>query len=903
MEQTPNPMTNPHAIGISQDRPEPNEGTQSESPRRLLSREDIIRFHQDLRLRNPVLLWTVLLFNPVYVGWTIFDYLLVPERWLYFLELRLAVAVVTSAIAIWVSRPKFKRYSWEAVWVLAVVYCGGIAPMLPYTGGANLSRYVMGFIFVVITAGLIPFWPPRWPASAILFSVGLTALNFLGNWDEQRNPVGDVVSGFFVIVTASTLSVMAAVFKYNLMKRDYGARLQIADVAERESEARRSLSETSSELQTALDRLEDLDRLKNRFFANISHELRTPLTLILAPVDQLEETVRSEEGRVQLRVIRRNAERLLGLINDLLDLSRLDAGGLRLNVAEMDIRSVASAVVEDAGPAAANKGIDFRMRAEPITQWVWGDAHRLEIVLTNLVSNAIKFTPLGGRIEVLVWDGEDGANVEVRNSGPGIAPEDLSRVFDRFFQVAQGDRRREGGVGIGLALAKELVELHGGSISAESVPGVWTTLRVSIPFGAEHIRPEVVERRQQFEQSPGLGRRAEDQWKRLSTEEPVLPPTPEEQTPAEPVETTSGHRSRILLVEDHEDVRGFIADLLQPEFDLTLASNGLDAWNHVLSDPPDLVLSDVMMPEMDGTELCRAIKESERLKNIPVILLTARAGSEATLEAYAYGADDFVAKPFHPRVLMARIRAQLKLRALAIQLAQQEKMAVIGTLAAGILHEVRNPVNAIRNASRLLSTSEVEQSVAGQLLDVISEGAQRIEGIAAALDSHARPADAGGSSPSDVREGINATFKLLAHRMAGVSLHRDYQTDRLVDVPTGPLNQVLMNIADNAVRIGPKNIWVRVLERGGYVRIEFADDGPGVPAEYGSRIYDPFFTGRKDGSGTGLGLHISRQIVETYGGSIWHEPRPGGGAVFVLEVPVLPDYGRDSLHVETKLHE
>jgi signal transduction histidine kinase len=695
------------------------------------------------------------------------------------------------------------------------------------------------------------------------------------------------VSGFFVVVTASTLSIAAAVFKYNLMRRDYGARLEIADVANRETEARKNLFAASGELQRALDKLEEVDRLKSKFFANISHELRTPLTLILAPVDQLDAVVRSAEGRQQLRVIRRNAERLLGLINDLLDLSRLDSGGLRLNISPMDIRSVASAVIENAAPAAENKGIDFTMRAEPMSQQIWADAHRLEIVLTNLVSNAIKFTPEGGRIELSVWEDERGVNVAVEDNGPGIPAEDLPRVFDRFFQVAPGDRRREGGVGIGLALARELVELHGGSVSAESTPGVSTTFRIFIPFGTEHIRPEAVERRQQFEVSPVLARRADDQREVLRVEEPGLPSSPTEEASPDLAAASLGRRWRILLVDDHADVRDFIANLLRPEFELTVAADGLDAWNRISSDPPDLVVSDVMMPEMDGTELCRAIKGSDRLRNIPVILLTARVGSEATLEAYAYGADDFVAKPFHSQVLMARIKAQLKLRALAIQLAQREKMAVVGTLAAGILHEVRNPINAIRNASRLLSEGEVDQTVATQLLDVISEGAQRIEGIAAALDSHARPADAGGSAPSDVREGIDATFRLLAHRMAEVNLHRDYQTDRLADVPSGPINQVFMNLADNAVRIGAKNIWVRVAERDEFVRVEFADDGPGVPTQYGSRIYDPFFTGRKDGSGTGLGLYLSRQIVESHRGSIWHELRPGGGAVFVIEVPAL----------------
>lgn len=893
---------NPNTAGDLQEYSDSQPTSDARHSTRVLSRTELDRFHQDLRLRNPVLLWTLLVFNPVYVGWTVFDYLLVPDQWLYFLQLRLGAAVLTSAVAIWVSRPRFKRYSWEAVWVFAIVYCAGIAPMLPHASGANLSRYIMGYIFVVITAGLIPFWPPRWPASAILIAVGLTALVFLANWDELNNPVGDVVSAFFVVITASTLSVVAAVFKYNLTRRDYGARLQIADVAKRESEARETLSETSRELQGALDKLEELDRLKSKFFANVSHELRTPLTLILAPVDQLEGVVRSDEGRRQLRVIRRNAERLLGLINDLLDLSRLDAGGLRLNIAEMDIRSVASAVFENSTSAAMNKGIKFTMQAEPMREQIWGDAHRLEIVLTNLVSNAIKFTPPGGRIEMSSWDGPTGVNVEVSDSGPGISKEDLPRVFDRFFQVAPGDRRREGGVGIGLALARELVELHGGSISADSIPGVSTTFRVFLPFGAEHIRPEVVERRQQFDQGPGLARRTEDTRRMATIEEPGFSQPSADEGPSGVTREYSGQRSRILLVEDHADVRDFISTLLEPEFDLSVASNGLEAWNHILADPPDLVVSDVMMPEMDGTELCRAIKGSDRLKNIPVILLTARVGSEATLEAYAHGADDFVAKPFHPRVLMARIRAQLKLRALAIHLAQQEKMAVVGTLAAGILHEVRNPVNAIRNASRLLLAGEVEQGVATQLLNVISDGAERIEGVAAALDSHARPADAGGSAPSDVREGIDATFRLLAHRMAEIELHRDYQTERLADVPSGPLNQVFLNIADNAVRIGAKNIWVRVLERGDNVRVEFADDGPGVPAEYGSRIYDPFFTARNDGSGTGLGLHISRQIVETHGGSLWHEMRPGGGAMFILEIPALAGHGPGNAEVALRAH-
>jgi signal transduction histidine kinase len=764
--------------------------------------------------------------------------------------------------------------------------------MLPHTGD-SLSRYVMGFAVVLLAGGVVPVWPPKWGVSVLLMSVAFGALAFVMNWPSNIS-VRDVVGGSFVVGTSLGLSFLAAVFKYDLAKRDYLSRVRLSAVAKRESEARLSLARTSSDLQKALEKLEEVDRLKSKFFANISHELRTPLTLIIAPIEELTARIEGAHELQQLRVIRRNAERLLGLISDLLDLSRLDAGGLRLNLAEMDIRSVVAAVYEDSQPAALAKSIDFTLTAAPSERKIWGDAHRLEMVITNLVSNAIKFTPVGGRIEVRVTDLAEGVSIEVEDTGPGIAPEDLARVFERFFQVNPADRRREGGVGIGLALAKELVELHGGIIDVDSEPERFTCFRIVIPFGRTHIRPEVIERRQQFEQVPEVGRRIEDRGLdavaagAVGDEHGLLEHAVPEDGPEFETLRFEGHRrARILLAEDHEEVRDFIKALLEPHFDLVLAGNGREAWQLAQSESPDLVVSDVMMPEMSGTELCRAVKSDPALRATPVILLTARVGSEATLEAYAYGADDFVAKPFHPRVLMARIRAQLKLRALGLQLAQREKLAAVGTLAAGILHEVRNPVNAILNASRLLSAGGVDSETTRQLIDVVSDGAQRIEGITSSLDAHARPAEGGATSACDVREGIDATIRLLGHRLDGVIVHHDYRTDRLAQAPAGPINQVFLNLLDNAVRVGAANIWVEVDEGDDRLYITVSDDGPGISEHDVGRIFDPFYTNRGDDSGTGLGLYLSRSIVEEHGGALRCENRPDGGAVFYVEVPAM----------------
>jgi len=844
-------------------------------------------FHEELRRTNlPLLFWTVAVFNVAYLAWGVFDYFLVPDHWRYFLTLRLIGTAANAVIVFIVYRLRLRRYTWEAFWAVGLVFDGFIAPMLPLAAG-SYPLYFMGFSIIIFGAGLLPFWPPRWAVSIIGANLASGLFAFLV-WPSTISS-RDLLGSIFFVLTAAGLSIATASFKYDLARRDYSTRSELYSVARREATARLRLAHATTELQDALERLKELDRLKDKFFANVSHELRTPLTLILAPIEEMAQTTTDRNHLQYLRVVRRNAHRLLRLIDDLLDLSRLDAGGLRLNLAEVDLRTIAATVHENSTPAAMAKGIEFTFTAQPSSRKISGDAHRLEIVLTNLVGNALKFTLPKGRIDLRVEDLPTGVRVQVSDSGRGIPPDALPHVFERFFQGIPAEQRREGGVGIGLALAKELVELHGGSMGVESRVSEGSAFSFFIPFGTDHIRPEVVERRREFAPREDFRRRTEDPE---SAPKPVEAATiaGQEQgqaAAAEPVLFGGSRRARIVLAEDHGDVREFIRGLLEPEFDLMTATNGDEAWELVCREMPDLVISDVMMPGRTGTELCRDIKAEPALKNIPVLLLTARVGSEATLEGFAYGADDFVAKPFHPRVLVARVRAQLKLRALGLQLAEREKLAVVGTLAAGILHEVRNPVNAILNAARVLATGKAETQMTDRLIGVISDAAQRIQGITTALETHARPAEAGGFTPCDVREGLDATLRLLEHRMKGVTVHREYATDAMAAAPPGPLNQVFLNILDNALRTGARNLWLHVAEQGQRLTIRIGDDGPGIPAGVAQRIFDPFFTTREAGSGIGLGLYLSRRIVERHQGALWVEDRQGGGAEFVAELPAV----------------
>ncbi|WP_373047773.1 ATP-binding protein [Vulgatibacter sp.] len=727
----------------------------------------------------------------------------------------------------------------------------------PYYAGLNLCILGMGIVFAwtllqtAVACGLIVL---IWAVPALL---GARALEF-----------GPFFNNLYFLVLTTLIAVASNETRYRQVRREFEARAEVA--------------RTSEQLAGALARLRELDRLKSEFFANVSHELRTPLTLILSPVE--ERLGRSEGSSDQglFEVIRRNAVRLLRLIDDLLDLSRIDAGRLRLQIGAVDMRLLAEQAIEAFRPAAAARGVTLELVVGSDLEGVYGDPHRLEIVLTNLLGNALKFTPERGTIglEVQIADGR--AVVMVRDTGLGIAPEDLPRIFDRFHQVEGGARRTREGAGIGLALARELVELHGGSLAAESELGHGSTFTMRLPLGREHFRSEVIERRK-VAMDVGMGRRASDHA--IATAEPLVPEPALPQVEEVPVVLEGGRRARIVIAEDNADLREFLRALLGGSYDVFTAVDGREALELVRSERPDLVLSDVMMPQMTGMDLCAALKADPALQNTPIILLTARTGSEAVLEGYTSGADDFVNKPVHPRILLARIKAQLRLRSLSLQLAQQERLAAVGTLAAGVGHEVRNPINAVLNGARALLDRQGTDPATRRVLEVIAEAGGRIEGISAALLDHAHPAENDRPRPCDVRAGLDATLRLLEHRTREIRVHRTYGTSRLVVASAAELNQVFLNLLDNALRSSAQNVWVRVEEREDKVVVGVDDDGPGVPNEIASRIFDPFFTTRGPGEGTGLGLYLSRKIVGRYGGDLRLTSRQGGGASFSVELP------------------
>ncbi len=736
------------------------------------------------------------------------------------------------------------------------------------------SPYVLTLMFGLVGVNFFISWPAKRSAA---FSLSVYAL-FIAPLILGLVPLGHARTAVIYQAVLLCVSIIVVGFQRHRFQLEF-----------REFSSRTEAQSARSELERAYGQLQQLDQMKSEFFANISHELRTPLTLIVSPVDAMLATVEPGADRDALKVVRRNASRLLRMIDDLLDLAKLEGGGLRLRVERVDLRDLVEQVVGNAHPAATARHIElsFASHGEPVE--TFGDPHRLEIVLTNLLGNAMKFTPAGGKIDVRMRHRPNGTSVEIADTGPGISHEEQAQIFKRFHQVERSARRHQGGVGIGLALALELAELHGGSLSVDSELGEGATFTLFLKRGKEHFDTDVVERR--HGQTPDHpARRKEDRLSEAPTLDGAAATAGRRMSmpPTERVLLDRGRVPRILVAEDEDDLRSFVVGLLSRTYTVDAARNGSEALELMKKHRPDLVLTDVMMPEVSGLDLARMLKLDPSLSNIPVILLTARGENEAALEGFQAGADDFVAKPFHANVLQARIRAHLKMRSLSLQLADQARLASAGTLAAGLAHEVKNPLNAALNAVKVLEHGGSSKVSNEKLLGVVIDALGRIDGVVSALSAHARPADGDDMVPCNVRNAVESTLNLLDHKLKhGVAVHQAYETNGEVFAPARAFNQVILNLLDNSIRSDAANIWIELRQADKLISVAVADDGPGVPPDVVHRIFDPFFTTRVEGEGTGLGLHLSRRIAQDCGGELRYEPRPGGGARFVMEIPAM----------------
>jgi signal transduction histidine kinase len=700
----------------------------------------------------------------------------------------------------------------------------------------------------------------------------------------------------------------------------------------------RELSEANRMLRDVNQKLGELDAAKTAFFSNVSHEFRTPLTLILGPIEEALASEACALSEDALRAAHRNALRLLRLVNSLLDFSRIEAGRLQLAFAPTDLSVVTGGLAGSFLSLMESAWLQLVIDCAPLPEPVYVDRDHWEKIVLNLISNAFKFT-FEGKIEVrLTWHGSY-VELQVCDTGVGIPDTELARIFERFHRVAGSRGRTFEGTGIGLALVKELTELHGGSVSVESKEGSGTRFVVRIPSGFAHLDPARVVAKPHPSKVETSG---DSSAYVLATRELArgLELTPEDEAPMPPVEGGAEH---LLLVEDNRDMREYLLRLLRPYWRVNAVRNGREALQAIHERRPTLVLSDVMMPIMSGAELLAALRADPNTNTIPVVLLSARAGEEAQLAGIDCGADDYVTKPFSARQLVSRVRTLLELvrtrnaaneatarlaetratlvreleakntrlhqayeelQATQVQLVQSAKMASLGELVAGVAHEINNPLafvlghlNTAQKSLQVLRDSLPEPlpangtaqlARADERLLGMHAGLTRIQDLVLKLRTFSR-LDEGERKAASVKENVESVLTILAHRLRDrITVVTTYGEPDVIDCYPSLLNQGIMNLVSNAIDAidGPGTIEITTGKRNGCYVVSVSDTGKGVPKELRERVFEPFFTTKPVGQGTGLGLSITYTIAQRHGGTLVLLPREGGGTCANLQLAI-----------------
>lgn len=514
-----------------------------------------------------------------------------------------------------------------------------------------------------------------------------------GSWSEtparvrfSRAPALVETAGFRAGVALGALGLVVGLFLWRGRLRQLRI-LALEEVVQRRtevlSEQNAALAERNRTVAEQAERLARLDRLKTTFVSDLSHELRTPLTLVLGPLDDLLARPDALDERVfaAIRIAHRNAERLRELVGQLFDVARLEAGGMPLRARPLDLGALVRRVAERFLRAASEGEVALEIHADEGVV-VWADADLIDKILSNLLGNALRFTPAGGRVTLRVSCAES-ASVSVTDTGDGIPPGELVHLFERFYRVEGAGGRAHDGAGIGLSLARDLVELHGGTMHAGSAPGKGSTFSFTLPLGVHHLRPEEVDLSASMS-SP-----------------PQAPPASQDED-----EDAAGPRASVLVVEDHADMRAYIAQHFAERFEVRTAPDGRAALAAIRQQRPDLVVSDVMMPELDGISMCREIRADPALRELPAILISAK-GAEVDRLAGLEVASAWFSKPFRMRELldMASRLAPRPPAPVAVEALSESDQRFLERLHARVQAALADPELSVVKLSRAMAMS------------------------------------------------------------------------------------------------------------------------------------------------------------------------------------------------------
>ncbi len=847
----------------------------------------------DWRVRVRYVRISVVLFLLLMPTFSALDWMLYRDYFSEMLRIRLAFVLVFLGFFFITFTPAAKYI--KIIGVVGAVVAGiSICWMIAVSEGAG-SPYYAGLTLILVVMSVLLPWTVAETAFVCWVTLGcyLVACSVGSKGlllNTQMAPI--FVNNMFFLSATSIICITASHFQ---------------------SARRLQQFRLTYELDSQNRKLAALDRAKTHFFSSISHELRTPLTLILAPVQEMLEGDLRVADAISLRlgIVRDNGLRLLKLVNDLLDVIRLEERRGKLETAPLDLNSFTCGVADSMAHLAQTKEISLIKNIPADSIVVQADGQALEKLLINLINNSIKFTERGGCIVIDTMHDARFGIVRVTDNGIGIAKEDQPFIFDRFHQVDGSSTRRYRGSGLGLALVKEMTEAMDGDVRVSSALGEGTTMTLSLPLAADDASISASETADVQDDIERLHRLAEQNGG-LTLEEPEL---------SVGGFRGAGGRPVILIVEDEPDMRRYLTDIVQPEYEVLLARTGLEGLSLAVEEVPDLVLLDLMLPEMDGLEVCRRIKEAELHPGPKIMLLTARVDEASKLAALNNGADDFLTKPFSSLEVRTRLGnlflarrlekdlveqnavLQETLRHLSrtqAQLIQSEKINALGNLSAGLLHEINNPLNYTLTALQLLGSDCLikKNDFLNEIVADIEEGMQRIRSIVTDLSAFAYPSEAEKQVSFDFNKAIDSAFRFSAHDMSNIQFSSKLPQPAMVLGSKSHLTQVLINLFSNsfkAIKSRPGRqtgiITVKGEARGDRLYVHVSDNGVGIEKDTMTRIFDPFFTTRDVGQGMGLGLSVCHTIVKNHHGDLVVESVPGEGSQFTFDVPLDLEHG------------
>ncbi|MDM9385803.1 ATP-binding protein [Chlorogloeopsis sp. ULAP01] len=665
--------------------------------------------------------------------------------------------------------------------------------------------------------------------------------------------------------------------------------------------------------------LTELDRVKTAFFNNISHEFRTPLTLMLNPLEQVIAQTQGSlqpEQREQLAIVQRNAMRLHKLVNTLLDFSRIEAGRIQAVYEPTDLAGFTAELASVFRSAIETAQMQLLIDCPPLSEPVYVDREMWEKIVLNLISNAFKFT-FEGEIAVSLHQIGDKVELKIRDTGTGIKSENLPRIFERFHRIRGVKARSHEGSGIGLALVQELVHLHDGTIKVESVFGKGITFTVTLPTGSSHLPSEQITAERTLNSTsigaapyvqealrwiPEGGTRERTRGQPDKETRGITNPQSRQSTQrGKPPHVAGSPIPRILLVDDNADMRDYLQRLLLERWQVTAVANGADALNAIAQQLPDLVLTDVMMPEVDGFQLLNALRADPKTKGMPIILLSARAGEEAAIEGLQAGADDYLIKPFSAQELIARVDSHLQIMRLRQEISSN---CLKDEFLATVTHELHAPLAAILGWTRLLSSKTLDETTVLRALDTIERNAKNqakliedLLDISTILSGKVCLAYQPVNLTDIIEEVINTTSTNAQAKRINIikTLHITSTHGEICVLGDFlRLQQVVTKLLDNAIKFTPieGSIKVRLDADDSWCSILISDTGIGIGADFLPRVFDRFtqaeVPSRHSPGGLGLGLAIALQLVQLHGGTIEAASDGiGRGAKFTVKLPLM----------------